>query len=115
MPKLERGTQIIYVPDHAHGETAHPDCEEGFVTSVDPERNVAWCRYWMDDANRLRTRSCSEMTPIENLVIEDTRSQRIVEINLENLSPGPCDGCRKDCRLTFPACIKQVFEPRGQS
>ena len=30
---LTRGTQILYVPMHAQGDTNHPDVEPGFVTS----------------------------------------------------------------------------------
>ncbi len=26
-------TKVIYLPYHAHGDVAHPDCETGFVSS----------------------------------------------------------------------------------
>lgn len=28
------GERILYVPNHAHGDAAHPDCERGVVTST---------------------------------------------------------------------------------
>lgn len=28
------GDRVLYVPNHAHGDTAHPDCERGVVTST---------------------------------------------------------------------------------
>mgnify|MGYP001557950135 CR=1 FL=1 len=34
--KLEQakvGMHVIYVPNHAHGDRLHPDCEHGVVTS----------------------------------------------------------------------------------
>ena len=70
---LQPGTQIIYVPDHADG-IDHPDCEEGFVTSM-TERG-AFCRYWSkNDPGHLRTMANSEMTRFENLVVKDTHPQ----------------------------------------
>ena len=74
---LHPGTQIIYVPDHADG-IDHPDCEEGFVTSM-TERG-AFCRYWnKNNPWTLRTMANSEMTRFENLVIKNTRRQSDVD------------------------------------
>lgn len=28
------GERVLYVPNHANGDTAHPDCERGVVTST---------------------------------------------------------------------------------
>jgi hypothetical protein len=28
------GDRVLYVPMHAHGDTKHPDCERGVVTST---------------------------------------------------------------------------------
>lgn len=28
------GAHVLYVPYHAHGDAAHPDCEHGIVTST---------------------------------------------------------------------------------
>lgn len=32
--EFERGQHVKYVPYHAKGDTRHPDCENGVVTSV---------------------------------------------------------------------------------
>ena len=70
---FERGVQIIYKPLHVCG-TDDPDCEPGFVMSVD--RDGAFCRYWSkQNLKELRTIANSEKTPFDLLVIEDTRSQ----------------------------------------
>lgn len=29
-----KGQRVVYVPLHAHGDLAHPDCERGAVSSV---------------------------------------------------------------------------------
>ena len=74
---MEKGTQIIYVPDHAEGELKHRDCEAGFVMYVRGE--TAYCRYWSKyDPTLLRTQANSEGTPIHNLVELETRSQELV-------------------------------------
>ena len=74
---LKPGTQIIYVPDHADG-VDHPDCEEGFITSG--TKLGAFCRYWSkNDLGKLRTMSCSELTPFKNLVIKNTNLQTVVD------------------------------------
>ncbi len=71
---LTRGTQIIYVPNHAEGDVNHPDCEEGFVTSV--KGDVAFCRYWlMANPQVLRTKLCSEATPVSNLAVHNSVPQ----------------------------------------
>lgn len=67
---LKRGTQILYIPEHADGNEAHPDVEAGFVTSV--RRQVAFCRYWKKNLVDLRTKSCSERTEMEDLVVKDS-------------------------------------------
>ena len=33
---LEVGKRVRYVPGHANGNTAHPDCEDGVITSWSP-------------------------------------------------------------------------------
>ncbi len=81
---LSRGTQIIYIPDHAQGDIDHPDCERGFVTSV--RGDVAFCRYWSKfDRMELRTKANSEGTPIRNLVAMDTRAQFLIDKLLEGM------------------------------
>lgn len=75
---MQLGTQIIYVPSHAKGDKTHSDCEPGFITSVCGDN--AFCRYWRKTPPyELRTRSCSELTPIANLVVEDTVAQVVVD------------------------------------
>lgn len=60
---LTRGTQILYVPMHAQGDTNHPDVEPGFVTSQ--RGDVVFCRYWSKHApGELRTKANSEATPV---------------------------------------------------
>ncbi len=67
---LKRGTQILYIPEHAAGNEAHPDVQAGFVTSV--RRQAAFCRYWKENLVDLRTKSCSERTEFEDLVVKDS-------------------------------------------
>ena len=31
---FKKGERVKYVPDHAHGDPAHPDCETGVVSST---------------------------------------------------------------------------------
>lgn len=59
------GDPILYVPDHAHGESAHPDCEEGFIVQVTGD--LAWCRFFRRGTRELRTVANEERTPIANL------------------------------------------------
>ena len=68
---LTRGTQILYVPMHAHGDTNHPDVEAGFVTSQ--RGDTVFCRYWSKHTpGELRTKANSEGTPVDAIVIRDT-------------------------------------------
>ena len=78
---LTRGTQIIYVPKHANGDIKHPDCEWGFVTSV--QGDSAFCRYWKEDSLKLKTTTYSELTPVHLLVAHDTVPQELVINALE--------------------------------
>jgi len=80
---MKPGTQIIYVPMHAEGNTEHPDCQAGFVTSL---RTVfALCRYWSKLHPGELTRAHSEVTPFDCLVIQDTRPQADVDLALASL------------------------------
>jgi len=80
---LKRGTQVIYVPSHALGDTSHPDCERGFVTSQ--QGNIVWVRYWHRDRPELRTTTCSERTARELLVVKNTVPKVRVEQALERI------------------------------
>ncbi len=89
MEKLERGTQIIYVPSHAEGDMEHEDCECGFV--VTDKGDSVFCRYFSklyppccnttsgnELIGDLRTVANSESTPKDMLVVRDTYRQDIV-------------------------------------
>lgn len=77
--RLDRGMQIIYVPNHA-GDRTHPDCEIGFVTSVSHSGETVFCRYWdKHNPKLLRTKANSEGTPHDNLIISDSVPQMRVE------------------------------------
>lgn len=79
---MERGTQIVYVPSHADGPD-HPDAEPGFVTSVQ-HHEFAFCRFWhKSHPGLLRTTLNSERASREDLVIQDTVDQSLVEEMLE--------------------------------
>jgi len=73
---LGRGVQVVYVPRHANGNIDHPDCEQGFITSV--RGSTAFCRFWSKTHEGLRTESCSESVHISDLVACDTRPQEVV-------------------------------------
>jgi hypothetical protein len=32
--QFKEGDIVLYVPNHAHGNRSHPDCEKGVVTSI---------------------------------------------------------------------------------
>ena len=81
---MKPGTQIIYVPMHAEGDTEHPDCQAGFVTSL--RDDFAFCRYWSKHhPGELRTKANSEATPLDCLVIQDTRPQAEVNQALKDV------------------------------
>ena len=81
---FKRGDQIVYIPLHANGDKAHPDCEFGFVTSVRP--SGCFCRYWHKGSpGSLRTRANSEYTDKENLEHFRSVSQDLVDTILEQL------------------------------
>ena len=39
------GDPVRYVPDHAKGNLMHPDCENGRVTSVNPDTQTVFVRF----------------------------------------------------------------------
>lgn len=55
---FHEGEHVLYVPNHAHGDRKHPDCERGVVTSTN-EVNV-FVRY--------EGRTQSQATSPEDLV-----------------------------------------------
>lgn len=84
---MKRGTQIAYIPNHAHGDINHPDVEFGFVTSQRDEISIHFCRFWRRGAEgkSLRTTSCSESVCDVNLVKHEYVSQHIIENTLQEL------------------------------
>ena len=74
---LKRGTQIAYVPQHVWDEMKpipwmleHPHTEFGFVTSVHPDGEHVYCRYWLKDhPDEIRNKSCGEHTPVRLLLM----------------------------------------------
>lgn len=68
---LPRGTQILYVPNHADS-VDHPDVECGFVWSKHPTREAYWCRFWSGDKITLRTLANSELVDASNIVVRDS-------------------------------------------
>lgn len=62
---MERGTQIVYIPDHADGNILHEDCEFGFIWKQHPSTDepAHFCRYWKkNNLGELRTVANSELT-----------------------------------------------------
>jgi hypothetical protein len=86
MSELELGTQVIYVPLHAEGNADHADCETGFVTSV--RGSNVFCRYWSKyTPGDLRTKSGSECTLVDMLIVRDTVSPMEVLAAIERWVP----------------------------
>lgn len=89
--KLQRGTQIAYVPSHAEGNINHPDVEFGFVTSVrpsilEPKVTLVFCRYWRKgELGVLRTTAGSESTPVDNIREHAAVQQSVVDELLKEM------------------------------
>jgi hypothetical protein len=76
---FQLGTQIIYIPHHAHGDENHPDVEEGFITILEPQHHHAWCRFWSKHSpQELRTASTSEVVSLNFIKEKITRPQSTV-------------------------------------
>jgi hypothetical protein len=82
MASLNRGDQIAYLPGHVGENLDDPSVELGFVTSVkkfNDGQNMVFCRYWMQGKpGELRTKSASEATPLENVVLYMSVDQDVV-------------------------------------
>lgn len=77
--QLHRGTQIVYLPQHLidKADLNNKEIQFGFVTSV--KKDIVYCRYFSQyDLTTLRTVSCSERSPIENLYLLNTVERCIV-------------------------------------
>ena len=83
--KLQRGTQIVYIPNHADGDIYHPDVEHGFITSGPTLDGAYFCRYWSKGhlGEDIRTKSCSELTPGKNIRVMEIANQEKVQEMLE--------------------------------
>lgn len=81
--ELALGTQVVYMPQHANEDPNHPDCEEGFVTSV--KGGHAYVRYWSKTHQGLRTLANGELTPICALIVKETHPQHVVDHLLQQL------------------------------
>ena len=81
---LKRGSQVAYIPHHAHGNIDHEDVEYGFVTSVKKLLGIAYVRYfWKQYPDQLRNTTNSEGTLISDLYPIDHRSQEVIDKLLE--------------------------------
>lgn len=88
MEKLKRGTQIIYVPDHAKYVEDHPDCERGFV--ITDNGDTVFCRYFSRNYRyELRTVANSESTNKRDLVVRDTIEQSHVDSFIKHITESP--------------------------
>ena len=82
---MKRGTQIIYLPDHAKDED-HPDAEPGFIFNKTQNPEVFFCRYWNKHRQwELRTKANSEATNIRNIFVKDTKPQKVVDKMIEKI------------------------------
>lgn len=46
---FEPGQHVRYVPYHAEGDSSHPDCENGVVSSVNTNTQTIFVRFGMGD------------------------------------------------------------------
>lgn len=83
---MKIGTQIIYIPLHVDiKKTNHPHVCEGFVFGKEKDGTIP-CRYWCRAyPDTLRTKSCSEMTPANRLVVKKTRTQKLVKETIKEI------------------------------
>jgi len=88
MRKFKMGDIVVYVPTHAEGNSGHPDCEEGFITSVDEEGKTAMVRFWSksDGMRTLRTTANGERCDLANLEFRGFLSARGMNVLAERYS-----------------------------
>ncbi len=87
---LKKGMQIVYVPSHAKGDVNHLDSEEGFIADKLGMRvDFIHCRFWSKESpDFLRTTANGEATPLDCIVIKNTREQWKVERALQYIEKG---------------------------
>lgn len=98
---LTSGTQITYVPTHAHGDAKHRDCEQGFVER--DEGNRVLCRFFRRDGKGLRTCANGEWCSRNSLVVQVNMEQGKIE-----------DAIRQMYTPTASACYPRVNLPSGR-
>ena len=90
---LKKGTQIIYVPAHIEVSLNPSDAEKlalvvgkqaepGFVSQTTATTNHhVFCRFWSKHrgGRDLRTRTNSESTPMDSILLFDTAPQDVVD------------------------------------
>lgn len=87
MPELPRGTQILI--NYRAGELTLDEMRTnratkvGFITSGPTKDGAYFCRYWNESLLELRTKSCSETTPMDMILVVDTVPQEQVDKALE--------------------------------
>ena len=53
------GDPVTYIPHHAHGNASHPDCEQGYVSTIKEDyEDIIWVRF---------KSACGECCDIENI------------------------------------------------
>ncbi len=88
--QLKKGVQIVYVPSHANGNVNHLDSEEGFIADKAGMRiDYIHCRFWSkENPEFLRTTANGEATPLDCIVIKNTREQWKIENALKFIENG---------------------------
>ena len=101
---MKPGTQIVYVPNHemkSYKESGimnfgYPSgSQPGFVACKSMKEDAVFCRYWRVTHTQevlehdLRTKANSELTPIRNLVIQNTVPQEVVDRLMQELGYEP--------------------------
>lgn len=66
--QLQPGTHVIYIPQHAHGDTMHPSAEYGYIEKMADDGLSALVRYWHRGTRELRTTANGEWTPMRDLI-----------------------------------------------
>lgn len=84
--ELRVGVQVAYVPAQAKRRLDHPDVQFGFVTSVYPERNAVYCRFWLKgkEGEALKSSTDSERV-VPNLLVQYDRVEPTLVANLMSL------------------------------
>lgn len=93
--EFKRGDQVAYIPSttslrNKHGELRCFDelenMEYGFVTNMANSPGYVFVRYWSKtNLVELRTKGCSEVTPIKNIVLYKSKPQEEIDLILESL------------------------------